>query len=102
MYAIRSYYDEVYLKNGIGIGTALSTNRLHTDKINTKLYCKNWAHLEILHNRLTTNPKTMTVQAAKKAFVFPRITSYNVCYTKLLRTISYAFFPPKLTVFLAE
>ncbi len=75
--------NEVYLKNGIGIGTALSTNIFQTDKINTKLYFKNWAHLEILHNMLTTNPKTITVQTAKKAFVLYR-ESHGWWESKLL------------------
>ena len=72
MYAIRSYYD-------VGIGTDKPLAKLHVSNLDyTYGSILAQASEELFH--LYT--KTITTQPVN---VETRITSYNVCYTKLLR-----------------
>ena len=64
MYAIRSYYDLGYVGEIVNVNTKPILNALDNGYI----------------------PVIATVASGEDGQVYNRITSYNVCYTKLLRS----------------
>ena len=102
MYAIRSYYATekiIYtgdirqlhrLVRGIGSGLSAGLEDLKDLRSNgtSNLLCEtddapwSWVYLP---GEETPAHKPSILSIKLNAFVMPRITSYNVCYTKLLR-----------------
>ena len=118
MYAIRSYYDYPMFKHkGFGVKWLTATDRIPVpDYIIAGLACFSALYIAIYYEDLTTRYGSPTLQdlvfgaalvillleAARRVigpalpaialafcgYAFFRITSYNVCYTKLLRNIT--------------
>ena len=83
MYAIRSYYDFYYYfqnggngKGGVGVATSLNPEGPYTESTGKRLVA--------MHDPAIFNDDDgqSYLYSQNKAY---RITSYNVCYTKLLR-----------------
>ena len=78
MYAIRSYYDpDMNLASSLGIENPPKPLTDFKDLIQERAGAEGGAFIY--------NPKVDDI-AGKYGVIGPRITSYNVCYTKLLRS----------------
>ena len=84
MYAIRSYYadwlffgkGEIFIKD-----TELAEEPIEKYKLDSEISLEE--KIQILEDRIAELKDTIKIQ---KELIEHRITSYNVCYTKLLRT----------------
>ena len=102
MYAIRSYYDNFvyskakldqdmhwYEKNVMGSGPFLFDGReagaVIRGKRNPNYFHKGKPYLDGFEATYRFRPGRLPIRAAMEGEHLRRITSYNVCYTKLLR-----------------
>ena len=92
MYAIRSYYAEGKLRAIKEFNPQIKTTCNNQEAINEAdliiLAVKPWFIKEVIEGlTLQTEKQIIASVAAGIPFAEYRITSYNVCYTKLLRTL---------------
>ena len=84
MYAIRSYYDGNY-----GIFSYEPSGRvldnIVTDQQQYGIFISDSVNISAINNTLVNNTKGLVIRYGKNQNGVFRITSYNVCYTKLLR-----------------
>ena len=102
MYAIRSYYEEIYLDNMLSGLFDLKSLGSSFEGTTSLMYLINGSvkgidgYIKRLIDRIRMTLKKNDLKASKTKIA--RITSYNVCYTKLLRTrAALAHFPKEVT-----
>ena len=83
MYAIRSYYD-------MTVGASQYADEILTQSTVTGMSTESLQAYKYAAELIDTPLETLTSTMSKK--IKSRITSYNVCYTKLLRYVANAFF----------
>ena len=86
MYAIRSYYEFIYEYEQER--NAERQGQINEYEISKNILTKQIKELEERAGKGTGDFKKFREQAIEKKNELSRITSYNVCYTKLLRIIS--------------